>query len=216
METNIAMITKNDYDSEDQIINKLTILRNANKSQKLHDIAFRKKQLQTLKSSIIKYEKQIHISNKMDLAQNEFHSFLNTYSLLLNDIDFILSNLDDWVKRRSVDVPVLFTPAKSYIIPEPFGVCLVMSSWNFQYSTLIIPIAQAIAAGNCVLAKPSEMASYSALVVQNILKELDQDIIQVVQGEGPQCIALLKNQFDVILFPLISICPTFNSYVYNN
>ncbi len=200
METNIAMITKNDYDSEDQIINKLTILRNANKSQKLHDIAFRKKQLQTLKSSIIKYEKQIHISNKMDLAQNEFHSFLNTYSLLLNDIDFILSNLDDWVKRRSVDVPVLFTPAKSYIIPEPFGVCLVMSSWNFQYSTLIIPIAQAIAAGNCVLAKPSEMASYSALVVQNILKELDQDIIQVVQGEGPQCIALLKNQFDVILF----------------
>lgn len=196
----VSMITKSDYDSEEQIISKINILRKANKSQKLHDLSFRKKQLQVLKSSIIKHEEEIHSSNKLDLGQSEFISVYSTYAMMLNDIDYMLANLDSWVQPRSVDVPVMFAPAKSYIIPEPFGICLIMSSWNFQYLTLIMPIAQAIAAGNCVLAKPSEMAAFSASVVQSILAELDQDIVQIVQGDAPQCIALLKNQFDVILF----------------
>lgn len=196
----IGLITKKDYDSDEQIMSKLNILRNTNKSQKLHDLSYRKKQLQILKSAIKKYENEIHLSNKMDLGQSEFLSIYSTYAMMLNDIDYILANIDSWAQPRSVDVPVLFAPAKSYLIPEPFGVCLIMSSWNFQYLTLIMPIAQAIAAGNCVLAKPSEMAAYSALVVQKILAELDQEIIQVVQGDAPQCITLLKNQFDVILF----------------
>ena len=93
-----------------------------------------------------------------------------------------------------------FVPGKSYMVPEPFGVCLVMASWNFQYSTLLQPVAQAISAGNCVLAKPSEMAVESAYICQKILAELDPEIVQVVQGDAPQCIELLKNQFDVILF----------------
>ncbi len=195
-----CMLTTSDYDSEEQIKSKINLLRKTNKSQKLHDVSFRKKQLQILKASILKYEKEIHFSNNMDLGQSEFTSVFNSMSMMLNDIDFILANLDSWSQPRAVDVPVLFAPAKSYIIPEPFGVCLIMSSWNFQYLTMIMPLAQAIAAGNCVLAKPSEMATYSALVVQKILAELDQDIIQVVQGDAPQCIALLKQQFDVILF----------------
>lgn len=198
--TSIQKITKSEYDTEEQIISKINLLRKTNKSQKLYDVNYRKKQLQTLKSSIMKYEKEIHYSNKMDLGQSEFLSIYSTYSMMINDIDYILANIDSWTSPRSVDVPVLFAPAKSYIVPEPFGICLVLSSWNFQYLTLIMPIAQAIAAGNCVLAKPSEIASYSATVVDMILKELDQDIVQVVQGDAPQCIALLKNQFDVILF----------------
>ena len=196
----IGMITESDYDTEEQIIKKINQLRKTNKSQKLHDISYRKKQLQTLKSALIKYEKEIHYSNKKDLGQSEFLSIYSTYSMMLNDVDYLLANIDSWASPRSVDVPVLFAPAKSYVIPEPFGVSLIMSSWNFQYLTLIMPIAQAIAAGNCILAKPSEMATYSASVVQKILAELDQDIIQVVQGDALQCIALLKNRFDVILF----------------
>ncbi len=194
------IITKSDYDSEEQITSKINLLRKTNKSQKLHDLSYRKKQLQILKSAIVKYEKEIHFSNKTDLGQSEFLSLYSSYAMMLNDIDFTLSNLDSWAKPVSVDVPVAFAPAKSYITPEPFGVSLIMSSWNVQYLTLIMPIVQAIAAGNCVLAKPSEIAASSALVVQKILAELDNEIIQVVQGDAPQCIALLKNQFDIILF----------------
>ena len=196
----VKMITKSQYDTEEQIISKLNILRTTNKNQKLHDINYRKKQLQILRSALVKFEQEIHESNKLDLGQSEFLSIYSTYAMMLNDIDYILNNLNDWTSPRSVDVPILFAPAKSYIIPEPYGVCLIMSSWNFQYLTLIMPLAQAIAAGNCILAKPSEMATYSASVVQMILSELDQEIVQVVQGDAPQCIALLKNQFDVILF----------------
>lgn len=193
-------ITKENYDTEDQIRNKLEILRRTNRSQKLEDVSYRKKQLKLLKSALNKFEGEIHYSNKNDLGQSEFSSVYSTFLLMKNDIDHILANIDTWVKPRSVDTPALFAPAKSYIIPEPFGICLVMSSWNFQYLTLIMPIAQAIAAGNCVLAKPSEMAPYSAYVVQKLLAELDQEVVQVVQGDAPQCIELLRNQFDVILF----------------
>ena len=188
------------FDTEDQIRQKLKILRNGHKSKKLQDISYRKNQLQTLKASLQKYVALIHKSNEIDLGQNDFLSFFSTFSLMIKDIDYILSNIDSWVQPRSVDTPAMFAPAKSYIIPEPFGVCLVMASWNFQYITLIMPLAQAIAAGNCVLCKPSEMAASSALVIEKILSELDPDIVQFVQGEAPQCIELLKNQFDIILF----------------
>jgi len=200
MEKTPEFITKSDYDSEGSILTKIDIVRKAYKTQKLFDLSYRKKQIQILKSALKKYEQEIHHSNKMDLGQSEFFSIYLNISTMVSDIDHILENIDSWAAARPVDVPVLFAPAKSYIIPEPFGVCLILSSWNFQYLTLIMPIAQAIAAGNCVLAKPSEMAPYSAFVVQKILSELDQDIVQVVQGDAPQCIALLKNQFDVILF----------------
>jgi aldehyde dehydrogenase (NAD+) len=191
---------KLNYDSEEEIRRKLNILRETNKKQKLHDISYRKKQLNILRAAVVKYEKDIHLSNKRDLGHSEFNSILTSYNMVLQDLDFTLKHIDSWCAKRSVDVPIMFAPAKSYIIPEPFGVCLVMSSWNFQYPTLLTPVLQAISAGNCVLAKPSEMAPDSAYVCQKILEELDPDIVQIVQGDAPQCIELLKNQFDVILF----------------
>jgi aldehyde dehydrogenase (NAD+) len=188
------------YDSVEEIRSKINILREANKKQKLHDISYRKKQLNILRAAILKYEKEIHESNKIDLNHSEFNSVLTSSNMVIQDINYTLSHIDSWTAKRSVDVPIMFAPGKSYIVPEPYGVCLVMASWNFQYSTLLQPVAQAISAGNCVLAKPSEMATESAYVCQKILGELDPDIVQVVQGDAPQCIELLKNQFDIILF----------------
>lgn len=188
------------YDSEEEIRNKIKILREANRKQKLHDVNYRKTQLNLLKAALTKYENEIHDSNKKDLNHSEFSSFITASNMVRADIDFTLKHLDSWTKKRSVDTPILFTPASSYIVAEPFGVCLIMGSWNFQYSTLLQPVAQAISAGNCVLAKPSEMAPESAYICQKILEELDPEIVQIVQGDAPQCIELLKNQFDIILF----------------
>ena len=188
------------YDSIEEIRTKINILREANKKQKLYDINYRKKQINLLRAALLKYENEIHESNNKDLRQNKFNSEMVSFNIVLQEIDFTLKHLDSWTARRSVDLPIMFAPGKSYIIPEPYGVCLVMSSWNVQYSTLFSPIVQAISAGNCVLAKPSEMAAESAFISQKILSELDPEIVQVVQGDAPQCIELLKNQFDVILF----------------
>lgn len=188
------------YDSIESAKAKLEIVRKGNKSQKLHDIEYRIKQLKLLKAALIKYEQEAHDSNKIDLGQSQFMSFYGSYSIAKVDVDDIIKNIRSWAAPRSVDTPVIFAPGKSYVVPEPYGVCLAMGAWNFQYVTLIMPVAQAIAAGNCVIAKPSEMAEASAIICEKIFSELDPEIIQTVQGGAEICIELLKNKFDVIVF----------------
>lgn len=70
----------------------------------------------------------------------------------------MLSKVDSWSKKRSVSTPLMFAPGKSYILPEPLGVALVMGSWNYPVLTALGPAAMAIAAGNCVILKPSELS----------------------------------------------------------
>jgi aldehyde dehydrogenase (NAD+) len=188
------------YDTEQQVRDKITILRNGVKKGKLLDVDYRITQLKKLKALLQKYEPQIHDSNKRDLGQEHFNSYYASYSTVIKDVDELISHTKSWAQSRSVETPALFAPVSSYILPEPYGVCLVMASWNFQYATLLMPVAQAIAAGNCVLAKPSEMAEASAIVCQMILDELDQDCVQTIQGGAEVCIEVLRHKHDIILF----------------
>jgi aldehyde dehydrogenase (NAD+) len=188
------------YDSDETVREKLNILRKGERSLKMRDVEFRKTQLKLLRAAFVKNEKLINQSNEKDLGLKEFISYYVSFSQVKLDLDDIINNIDKWTQPRPVDTPALLAPAKSYVLPEPFGVCLIMSAWNSQFQTLIIPLAQAIAAGNCVLAKPSEMAEQSAIVSQIILSELDPEVVQVCQGGAEVCIELLKNRFDIILF----------------
>jgi aldehyde dehydrogenase (NAD+) len=164
------------------------------------DVDYRLRQLKLLKAAFIKYEKEINYSNLKDLGQKEFMSHYTTFNTIMKDVEEAIENVKNWSKPRSVDTPALLGPGKSYILPEPYGLCLIMSAWNFQMSTLFSPLCQAIAAGNCILAKPSEMASVGAKVSELILSELDPEIVQLVQGGAEQCIELLKLRFDLIIF----------------
>jgi aldehyde dehydrogenase (NAD+) len=191
---------KLEYDSISSVQEKIAILRKGEKSRKMLDPEFRKTQLKKLRAALIKYEKEIHQSNLVDLGQSEFSSFYGCYSITKRDVDECIEHIDEWVKPRSMDTPAALAPCNSYVIPEPFGVCLILSAWNTQYQTLFMPMAQALAAGNLILAKPSEMAEASAIVSQKILSELDEDVVQVCQGGAEVCIELLKNKFDFIVF----------------
>ncbi len=191
---------KLEYTKVEHIVPKLEILRKGFNSNKTKDLAFRKDQLNKLKSAFIKYDKEIHRSNYLDLNFSEFSSHFNNNSIILKEIDYIINHFEEWAQPRSTDTPVLFAPCKSYLYPEPFGVCLIFSAWNFQWHTLIGPLAAAIAAGNTVLAKPSEMAPFSAKLIEIILEELDPEVVQVVQGGADQCIELTKNKTDYIVF----------------
>lgn len=191
---------KLEYTKVEQIVPKLEILRKGFNSNKTKDLAFRKSQLNKLRSALVKYDKEINRSNYLDLNFSEFSSHFNNNALILKEVDYIISHFEEWAQPRSADTPVLFAPSKSYLYPEPFGVCLIFSAWNFQWHTLIGPLAAAIAAGNAVLAKPSEMAPFSAKLVEYILEELDPEVVQIVQGGADQCIELTKNKTDFIVF----------------
>lgn len=194
------MNQKLEYDTVEKVREKIQILRKGERSQKMKDINYRIDQLKKLKAAMIKYESEIHLSNQRDLGMSEFMSYYGSYAVVKKDIDEVIENIHEWAKKRSVNTPALLAPASSYVIPEPFGVCLIMSAWNSQYQTLIMPMAQALAAGNVILAKPSEMAESSAILCNKILAELDPGVVQVCQGGAEVCIELLKNKFDVIVF----------------
>ena len=126
------------------------------------------KQLKLLRASIIKYETEIGNADKGDLNHSNFISFYTNIGTTLHELYGLIDNLYEWAKARSVDTPIALAPATSYILPEPMGVVLVMGAWNFNFSLSIIPLATAIAAGNVVLLKPSEMAPYSAKIIEKI------------------------------------------------
>ena len=87
------------------------------------------------------------------------------------------------MKDESVDTPLAFGPAKSYIQKEPMGVVAILGSWNFPLATLLGPLVSAIAAGNAVIVKPSEMSPFSAKVIKSLfMRHLDLNVYQCVNG----------------------------------
>lgn len=188
------------YDNIDSVRKKLETVRIGVKTHKLLDLDKRLEQLKILRAMFIQLEDKINEASKKDLGQESFMSYFASYSPCLHELDFIIDNMKEWAKPRPVDTPALLAIAKSYVIPEPFGVCLVMGSWNSPFNTLILPVAEAIAAGNCVLAKPSEMSPYSAAVAEIIFNEMDPEVVQTLQGDAEVCIEILKHKLDVIVF----------------
>jgi aldehyde dehydrogenase (NAD+) len=106
-------------------------------------------------------------------------------NMLTTDLEHTLANIKSWAKPRKVDTPMMVGPASSYIVNEPFGVSLVIGPWNYPISTTLQPLIASIAAGNCVLVKPSEMSSHTSGVIKALIeKYLDPDCYACVEG-GP-------------------------------
>lgn len=116
-------------------------------------------------------------------------------------INHALEHLKEWMAAESVDTPMLLGPARSRIVYEPFGVALIMGSWNFPFFTTIGPLIYAIAAGNCAILKPSEMSPQCSRVMKRLLvRFLDSSAYTVIEGAVQVAIAITSKPFDVICF----------------
>lgn len=92
-------------------------------------------------------------------------------------------------------------PARSYIVPEPLGVCLVIGAWNFPVNLTLAPAIAAIAAGNTVVIKPSELAAHTSIVLSKMIRSsFDPSFIAVVEGSVEETTQLLEQPFDKIFF----------------
>src|SRR5690606_29922900 len=97
--------------------------------------------------------------------------------------------------------PPTVAPARGWIQPEPLGVTLVIAPWNYPIQLLLEPLAAALAAGNCVLAKPSELAPACSAVMARLLPQyVDPEAVIVVEGGVPETTALLEQRWDLIFF----------------
>ncbi len=158
-------------------------------------------QLRRLKSGIQAHEEEILNALKEDLNKAHFESYGTEVGLVLEEICYILKHLKDWAQPQKVRTPLTSFPAKSYIYPEPYGVTLIMSPWNYPFMLSLIPLIGALAAGNCAVLKPSAYSAHTSAILSMILREnFSEDYIAVIEGGREVNHALLEEKFDYIFF----------------
>lgn len=170
------------------------------KGSTLH-YTFRKQNLQKLKAMLEAHEQEIYEALKQDLNKSTHETFTTELGFLYLEIDMALKNFKKWMEREQVATPLTHTGTKSYIYKEPYGVTLVISPWNYPLQLALAPTIGAIAAGNCVIIKPSEFAQATSSLINKMIKEtFDPNYITVVEGAQDVSKELLSNQFDYIFF----------------
>ena len=120
--------------------------------------SFRKEQLKKLKSSIASHEQDIYTALYEDLKKSPEESWVTENGLVIAELNTAINNLQRWMEPDSVGTNLVNLPSGSKIIKEPLGVVLIIGPWNYPFQLLINPLIGAIAAGNCVVLKPSEFA----------------------------------------------------------
>lgn len=162
---------------------------------------FRRKQLETLKTMLKNNESKIYRALKTDLNKSRQEAYLTEIGFLYNEIDFAIKHLDNWMTPEKVSTPITHKGTKNFIIKEPYGVALIISPWNYPLQLPLAPTIGAIAAGNCVIMKPSEYAkATSALLAELVAEYFDSSFMTVVLGDKETTELLLEEQFDYIFF----------------
>lgn len=153
------------------------------KKEHLCDINLRLKILQKLKEIIQTYEELILGSIKKDLNRNYIDSYNSEIFYVIKEINFFLKNLKKLSKPKKVRTSLINFPAKSYYLFEPFGTVLVISPWNYPFGLSLMPSVGAIAAGNSVILKPSEISKNSSETIAKLINDnFEESIIRVIQG----------------------------------
>lgn len=165
------------------------------------DIQWRYGQLEALLKLIEENEQGIATALADDLGKCETESWATEIGFTLGDINHTQKKLSSWMRRRAVSSPMVSWPARSYIQPEPLGTVLVIGAWNYPFQLIMAPLIAAIAAGNCIVVKPSELSpATSSLIATLIPRYLDSNAIVVVEGDKAHTSALLSLPFDHILY----------------
>jgi aldehyde dehydrogenase (NAD+) len=181
-----------------EIVERQRKFFNSHATKNLH---FRRAQLKTLQQALEQNETLLHQAIYKDFKKSVFDNYSTEISLLYKDIKEARNNIFQWARRQNVSTGILNFPASSYIIPEPLGVCLVIGAWNYPYQLSFAPVIAAIAAGNTVVLKPSELPTHTAAAMAKIVKEnFDPSFFTVVEGGVEETQELLKQKFDKIFF----------------
>ncbi len=180
---------------------RLADLRATFDSGVTHDLAWRDQQLAALHDLLKDHESRIAQALAKDLGKPEQEVVLGELSLLYSEIKYARKNLRKWSQPRRVRTPMVGQPGKSWVQPEPKGVALIIGAWNYPIQLILGPLIPAIAAGNCAVLKPSEVAVETAkLVAQLVPAYLDSRAFCVVEGGVEETTALLAEPFDHIFY----------------
>ncbi len=181
-----------------ELISKQHKFFNSNTTKNLD---FRIKNLKKIKKLLRNNENLLFDAIYKDFKKSEFETYLTEFSLLYEEINTALRKLKKWSSRRIVRTGIAHFPAKSYIIPEPLGTVLVVGAWNYPIQLSLLPAISAMAAGNTVVIKPSEISSETSHAIASIINSnFEAEYLHVVEGGIAETSELLNCKFDKIFF----------------
>ncbi|MCX8020801.1 MAG: aldehyde dehydrogenase [Chitinophagaceae bacterium] len=158
--------------------------------------SFRKEQLLKLKEALLRYENRFYESLYTDLRKSPEEVWVTETGMVLSELRFTLRHLKQWMEPEAASTNLLNFPSRSRIVKEPLGVTLIVAPWNYPLQLLINPLIGAMAAGNCVVLKPSELAPATSAVMAEMIKEtFAPEYILCVEGEGKTILPEMLSQF---------------------
>ena len=170
-------------------------------SGKTLDPKFRIEYLKKLKANILAMESEIEDALGADLGKSRTESYMCEVGLTLSEVGNAIRHTAKWSKRKRVCTPLAQFPAKSYIIPEPYGNVLIMSPWNYPFLLCISPLVCAVSAGNTAVVKPSAYSPATSAVIRKLVEAtFPPEYVAVVEGGRDVNSDLLEQKFDYIFF----------------
>ncbi|NJO43976.1 MAG: aldehyde dehydrogenase [Cyanobacteria bacterium CRU_2_1] len=165
------------------------------------EIHFQITQLKALRHAILDHEKMILDALKADLNKSEYEAYGTEIRVVNAEINHAIKHIRSWAKPKYVSTPLEQFPVRAKICPEPLGVVLILAPWNYPFQLTIAPLVGAIAAGNCVLLKPSELAPHTSHAIAELIQStFDSAYITVIEGGVEVSQIILEEKFDHIFF----------------
>lgn len=187
--------------TNEQIASLLDKQREYYKSGVTVPVNFRIEQLKKLYAAIKKYENEILQALHTDLGKSDYESFMCEIGLVLSEITYMIRHTKKFAKRKTVFTPITNFHAHCFKQPVPYGNTLIMSPWNYPFLLTVDPLADAIAAGNTAVVKPSAYSPAASAIISKIISEcFDAEYIAVITGGRAENAALLEQKFDFVFF----------------
>ncbi|MFD5875226.1 aldehyde dehydrogenase family protein [Streptomyces sp. NPDC060322] len=176
-------------------------LRAAFRTGRTRDLAWRTDRLTRLRALLTERGDDLAEALRADLGKSRKEAYRTEIDFTVREIDHTLEHLAEWLRPEPAPVPAALAKATASTVQDPLGVVLVIAPWNYPVQLLLAPVAGALAAGNTVVAKPSELAPATSAALARLLPEyLDGDTVTVVEGGIPETTALLAERFDHIFY----------------
>lgn len=164
-------------------------------------IAYRIQQLKRLKRLLKENEDEFNKAIYLDFKKSAFDTTTTEMNLLYSELDNAIAHVTKWATIQAKKTNLINLPGRSYVIAEPLGVSLIIGAWNYPYLLSFAPAIAAIAAGCCVVLKPSEIPENSSKAIATLVNDnFDPGFFVVAEGGAKVAIALTELPFNKIFF----------------
>jgi aldehyde dehydrogenase (NAD+) len=173
----------------------------ANLKVKARDYQWRIHQLKQLEKLLVDHDEEISAAMWKDMRKSKFECSATEQGVVLSEIKDALKNLQFWMQPTPVPTPLYNFPGSSKIVYDPLGLVLIIGAWNYPINLLLAPMVGAIAGGNAIILKPSELSDATAKVLAQLIPQyMDPDLIAIIEAGPEETSALLDRKFDLIFF----------------